>query len=85
MVKVTIVKKFRDSKTNDVYKPGQEVEFSKSRLDEINAKLPNYIKEHEAKKPSQSKTDNKSTKKQPAKKSTKKQASKKKQESKEDE
>lgn len=74
MVKVKVIKQFRDAEKDKVYKPNDEVELRQERVKEIKDKLPNYIEEVESKKPSQAKktTSNKTTgtKKRTTKKST---------------
>lgn len=74
MVKVKVIKQFRDAEKDKVYKPNDEIELRQERVKEIKDKLPNYIEEVKTKKPSQAKksTSRKSTstKKQTAKKST---------------
>lgn len=69
MVKVKVIKQFRDAEKDKVYKPNDEIELRQERVEEIKNKLPNYIEEVETKKPSQTKksTSKKSTN---AKKST---------------
>lgn len=63
MVKVKVIKQFRDAEKNKVYKPNDEIELSQERFKEIKDKLPNYIEEVKIKKPSQAKksTSKKST------------------------
>lgn len=79
MVKVKVIKQFRDAEKDKVYKPNDEIELRQERVKEIKNKLPNYIEEVETKKPSQAK---KSTSKKAT--NTKKSTAKKKQ-TKEDE
>lgn len=84
MVKVKVIKQFRDAEKDKVYKPNDEIELRQERVKEIKDKLPNYIEEVESKKPSQTKKTTSSKTTGTKKRTTKKSTAKKKQ-TKEDE
>lgn len=84
MVKVKVIKQFRDAEKDKVYKPNDEIELRQERVEEIKNKLPNYIEEVESKKPSQTKKTTSSKTTGTKKRTTKKSTTKKKQ-TKEDE
>lgn len=64
-MKVKVLRNFRDKHTKTLYEAGQEIEFTKERVEEINSTLHGvFVKEIEEEKPAKKKTTKKkSTKK----------------------
>ena len=42
-MKLKVIKPFVDKNTSELYKTGQEVEFTKTRAEEILARVPDYV------------------------------------------
>lgn len=67
-MKLRINKTFVDRHTGEIYKVGQEVEFTKARAEEIIERVPDYVEKVVEKKPAAEKAEKKPAAKKAKKK-----------------